>query len=113
MTVWTFNGKTARWGVGREASVEIAPTRGAEPLHVPLAIDAAGLAFRGHLLADSGGVQPDRVVIHVANEGASPLRIEGLRVLAATKRRHIPRPLAAAGRAIGRNLSRRRPGAVA
>ena len=76
ITVWTFNGKSSRWGVGesfnvlaegiRETSIDIS-----KPLRW---ISAATF------LSSDGNVQPDTVCLHVANDSDAPLSITGLRL---------------------------------
>ena len=76
MTVWSFNGKSSRWGVGesfkmvtegiRETSIEVS-----RPLHW---ISAA------NFLSSDGNVQPDTICLHLANETDTPLSVTGLRL---------------------------------
>lgn len=76
LCVWTFNGKSERWGVGQSFEVEgegLAATRVA--INAPLRWMSA-VTF----LADDGSAYPDTVVVHVANEGADPVSVTGLRL---------------------------------
>ena len=75
MTVWSFNGKSAKWGVGNEFTVEgeglAATTRIIEqPKHW-----ISALTFLA-----SEGVQPDTIVMHVVNDSEVTLEITGLRL---------------------------------
>jgi hypothetical protein len=76
LSVWTFNGKSSRWGVGHsfdlkadgllETSVDIAaPT---------LWISAATF------LSSNGAVQPDTLVLHAANDSEKPLHLTAVRL---------------------------------
>jgi len=76
MTVWSFNGKTSRWGVGQEfqlGSDGLAKTsvKISEPLRW-----ISSVTF----LSSDGQVQPDTLVVHVANEANEDLTVTGLRL---------------------------------
>ena len=75
LTVWSFNGKSEKWGVGNEFTVEgeglAATTRIIEqPKHW-----ISALTFLA-----SEGVQPDTIVMHVVNDSEVSLEITGLRL---------------------------------
>lgn len=76
LSVWTFNGKSARWGVGNSFEVE----------GEGLARTAVAIAAPRHwisavtFLAGDGGVRPDVIVLHIANESDQPLAVSTLRL---------------------------------
>lgn len=76
LTVWTFNGRSDRWGVGRSFEVE---GEGLGNARVEIAQPQRWLSAVT-FLASGGGVQPDTVVVHLANETDAPLAINGLRL---------------------------------
>jgi len=76
MTVWNFNGKSSRWGVGQEFQVtaEGLPETTIQISNPSLWISAATF------LSSDQHVQPDTIILHVANNSASPCVISGLRL---------------------------------
>lgn len=76
MTVWSFNGKSSRWGVGQEfqlAADGLAETtvKISEPLRWISAVT---------FLSNDEQVQPDTIDVHVANESNDDLTISGIRL---------------------------------
>ncbi|MCY2954683.1 MAG: hypothetical protein NTU53_22355 [Planctomycetota bacterium] len=77
MTVWTFNGKSARWGTGKEFALE---AEGLVKRNVGISTPANWISAATFLAGD-GGVQPDTVVLHIANESAqASLSISSVRL---------------------------------
>ncbi len=76
MSVWTFNGKSRRWGVGQEFTLdpEGLPSRAVtitDPKHW---ISAATF------LAADGKMAPETIVLHIANDSDDELAISSLRL---------------------------------
>ncbi len=76
MTVWSFNGKSANWGLGQEFTVA-----GGSLANTTIKIESplrwiSSIAF----LSSDGHVQPDTIVAHVANEANDALNLSGLRL---------------------------------
>ena len=76
LSVWTFNGKTSRWGAGRTFDLE---ADGLPRTTVSLAAPSAWISAATFLAGD-GAVQPDTVVLHVANDSDQPLPLTALRL---------------------------------
>jgi hypothetical protein len=75
LSVWTFNGRQSRWGVGQEFELtanglDIAQVQIAEPRQW---IEAATF------LSQAGEVQPSTIVLHLVNDTDQPLRTSRLR----------------------------------
>jgi len=75
LTVWSFNGKRAPWGVGTDATLAIADS----DLKFDIAEPRAWLSAVT-FLGPTNSVQPDSLIFHVANESAAPLRIVSCRL---------------------------------
>ncbi len=75
LTVWTFNGKRAPWGVGTSATLAMP---GAE-LKFDLAEPRAWLSAIT-FLGDATNPVPDSLILHVVNRTAGPLRMEACRL---------------------------------
>lgn len=76
LSVWTFNGKSSRWGVGN--TFELA-AEGLPKTELATAAPQAWISTVTFLATDDG-VQPDTVVVHVANESGGDVKIESLRL---------------------------------
>ena len=76
LTVWTFNGKSSRWGVGQEFELQAEglQTR-TVPIRAPLRWISA-VTF----LAPVDQIDPDTIVLHIANDGDQPLAVSSLRL---------------------------------
>ena len=76
MTVWTFNGKSSRWGVGEsfKALAEGLPETSID-ISKPLRWISAAT-----FLSSDGNIQPDTICLHLANDTNTPLAITGLRL---------------------------------
>lgn len=75
LRVWTFNGKTADWGVGRTFKLEADGLQTQEMrIEAPVRWISA-VTFR----STKGTPDPDRVVLHVANTGAKAFRVTEVR----------------------------------
>lgn len=79
MTVWTFNGKSQRWGVGHSFTMTIGDSQ--DELHSTVSITrpTAWLSAVTFLASDAD-IRPDTAVVHVANESSQPLCIASLRL---------------------------------
>jgi len=76
LTVWTFNGKSNRWGGGHSFRLEADGLKTREitidePRHYVSATT---------FLADDGGVYPDTAILYIANDSAAPLRVNSCRL---------------------------------
>lgn len=74
--VWSFNGKTAAWGVGNSHRLEIP---GIEPLDLMIGKPEAFISAATFLSAEDTP-QPDTIVLHVVNESPQPIAIRSLRL---------------------------------
>jgi len=73
MTVWSFNGKRANWGVGTTALMQIAATSHRQ-LELPVDIQApVAWIAAATFLADDDRVTPDTLLLHVVNRQDEPL----------------------------------------
>jgi hypothetical protein len=75
LTVWSFNGKRAPWGVGTEASLALERREQRIAIAQPRAWLSA-VTFLG----DPTNPYPNAVIFHVANQTRSALRIEACRL---------------------------------
>lgn len=77
LTVLSFNGSRADWGVGTRADLRIG--EGGEALDIR--IDApTRFISAATFLGPDGAIAPDTLVVHVANNGDGPLRLTGGRL---------------------------------
>ena len=76
MTLWSFNGKSSSWGVGNSFALE---AEGLSPVDVPIESPLAWISAVTFLSGDNS-VQPDTVVLHVANEAEQELELTSLRL---------------------------------
>lgn len=74
--VWTFNGKTDAWGVGRSHRLEIP---GIEPLDLQISKPEAYVSA-ATFLSDKATPQPDTIVLHIVNDSPLPIAIQSLRL---------------------------------
>jgi hypothetical protein len=81
IVVWTFNGKSSAWGVGRDAKLAASESQSSKPRPIPFRIEkpSAWISSVTFLSTDQS-VYPDSMVVHLANEHQSPLRITGYRL---------------------------------
>ena len=76
LAVWTFNGRSSRWGVGQEFELKAEGlTTATVPIRAPLRWISAAT-----FLASNGQLYPDTIVLHVANDSDQPLVISSLRL---------------------------------
>ncbi|MBM3983892.1 MAG: hypothetical protein FJ304_27215 [Planctomycetes bacterium] len=75
LAVWTFNGKTKQWGVGKKFGLD---SEGLGKLTVPIEAPTRWISTI-NFLASKDKVEPDTVVIHLANDSDKPLRVTSLR----------------------------------
>ncbi|MDX1925826.1 MAG: hypothetical protein SFV81_04875 [Pirellulaceae bacterium] len=76
LSVWTFNGKSSRWGIGQsfELTAEGLDKTSIEIAQPQLWVSAATF------LSSDGHVQPDTILIHVANDTDAEIQVTGLRL---------------------------------
>jgi hypothetical protein len=81
MTVWTWNGKRAVWGVNTEAelAVTLPGASEADQFQVTIATPAAWLSAVT-FLGEAVNVQPDSLIFHVVNQSDGPLQLEACRL---------------------------------
>lgn len=76
LTVWSFNGKSARWGCGQSFALQADGLAGQEiSMRAPESWISA-VTF----LSSDGAPQPDVVLLHVVNESDRPLELRSLRL---------------------------------
>jgi len=75
LTVWSFNGRTARWGTGQ--SFDLA-AEGLGKVTIPVIAPQHWISAATFLSSDES-LQPDTIVLHVANESAEELKATSLR----------------------------------
>lgn len=84
MTVWTINGRSASWGPGARPSLELGPqSRPWISTEIPIVTPAcwqSAVTF----LAPAGKLQPEQMVVHLANRSAEPVKIVSCRLWLAT-----------------------------
>ena len=76
LTVWTFNGKSSRWGVGEKFDVT---AEGLSETSVEISKPRRWISAATFLSSD-GDVKPDTICLHVANETDNSLAITGLQL---------------------------------
>ena len=80
LTVWTFNGRALPWGVGGRIGIELGPAEGTWlSTNFTLAAPTAWLSAVTFLAPDKA-IQPDMMVVHVANDANEPLTIRSCRL---------------------------------
>ncbi len=80
LTVWTFNGRVAQFGPGGRVRVKAGP-EDAPWLSASLKIDRPACWLSAiTFLGPEGALQPDRMVVHIANESDAPLHIRSCRL---------------------------------
>lgn len=79
MTVWNFNGRGSAWGAGTASSLMVGT--GGDYLKSSFDIAAPATWISAvTFLASDGGVVPDQVVIHIANESDAPIDLAGVQL---------------------------------
>ena len=76
LTVWNFNGRSARWGVGHSFEVE---ADGLAKTSLRIAAPEQWISAATFLASDNS-VQPDTIVLHLANESKQELKVTSLRL---------------------------------
>jgi hypothetical protein len=80
LTVWTFNGRAAPFGAGGRARVEAGP-EGTPWLSQELSFDKPACWLSAvTFLGPDAAIQPDTMVVHIANASASPVEIRTCRL---------------------------------
>jgi hypothetical protein len=81
LTVWSFNGKRAPWGVNTRTDLTLALPGAAAPQRLEVAI-ASPSAWLSAVtcLGDAANAQPDSVIFHAVNHTAGSLRLETCRL---------------------------------
>lgn len=75
MTVWSFNGKRAPWGVGRTAEMAVGESKFSFQIQDPQ-VWLSSITFLGR----GGSVTPDSLIFHAANRGRSAVRLDSMRL---------------------------------
>lgn len=83
LTVWTFNGKAARWGTGGRFSLEADGLGKSEVALPPPERWISAVTFLG----PASRAEPDTVIIHIANASNAPLKVGSLRLWFPKERR--------------------------
>jgi len=75
LTVWSFNGRRAPWGVGTDATLAVEK----QPSNFDISVPQAWLSAVT-FLGDPANPFPDSLIFHVANLTAGPLRLASCRL---------------------------------
>lgn len=76
LTVWNFNGRSSRWGVGNSFALE---AEGLAKTNVSI-VAAEHWISAATFLSSDGSVQPDTIILHFANESKQDLTVTSLRL---------------------------------
>ena len=76
LTVWNFNGRSSRWGVGNSFELE---ADGLAKTSLRIAAPEQWISAATFLASDDS-VRPDTIVLHLANESKQELRVTSLRL---------------------------------
>ena len=76
LTVWSFNGRSSRWGAGNSFDLE---ADGLAKTKVRIVASEQWISAATFLASD-GSVQPDTIVLHFANESKQELKVTSLRL---------------------------------
>ena len=76
LSVWSFNGRTSRWGPGQAFDLA---AEGLGKVTIPVTAPQHWISAVTFLSSDES-VQPDTIVLHVANESAQELKATSLRL---------------------------------
>lgn len=76
LSVWSINGKSARWGLGQSFNLEAV---GLGRRSVTIASPREWISAATFLASD-GAVEPDTIVLHLANQGPDRLKVSALRL---------------------------------
>ena len=76
LSVWTFNGKSSRWGVGHSFDLK---ADGLLDTSVDIAAPTLWISA-ATFLSSNGAVQPDTLVLHAANDSEKPLHLTAVRL---------------------------------
>ena len=87
LSVFTFNARTAAWGVGTEVSLEITDllTDTTETVTLPIAVDPLRIRSITGFAADADGIIPERLVIHLSNDLDVPATVREVAVYPETR----------------------------
>ena len=78
LTVWTFNGRVAPFGPGGRVRVEVGP-EGSPWLSKEVSLDKPACWLSAiTFLGPDAAIQPDTMVVHIANASDSPMEIRNL-----------------------------------
>ena len=75
LTVWSFNGKRAPWGVGTGATLAV----GGAEMKIEITEPRAWLSAVT-FLGNTTNPFPDSLIFHIVNQTETPLRIEACRL---------------------------------
>ncbi len=76
LTVWSFNGRSSRWGVGQQFALEGV---GLQSVNVRIVAPDVWMSAATFLSTDNS-VHPDTVVVHITNASTQKLNIESMRL---------------------------------
>ena len=76
LMVWSFNGRSSRWGVGNSFDLE---AEGLAKTSVRIATPEEWISAATFLSSD-GSVEPDTIVLHLANTSKQELKVTSLRL---------------------------------
>lgn len=81
MVVWTFNGKSSPWGVGREAELSVFESQSPELKPIPIRIEKPSVWISSvTFLSTDQSVYPDSMVVHLVNDDETSRKIAGYRL---------------------------------
>ena len=80
LTVWTFNSRGTNWGLGTAADLRAAPPKRPASA-MPISLDRPRVWISSvTFLGTNASLQPDSLIVHVANDRESPLTLRSLRL---------------------------------
>jgi hypothetical protein len=81
MTVWTLNGKGTNWGAGTRSDLTVTGGGLETSSTLEFGIDKAPVWVTAvNFLGEEGAPFASRLVVHLANDGRSPIRVDGCRL---------------------------------
>ena len=97
LTVWSWNGKRAPWGVGTQAELTLTLPNAPQPSRLKVPIDKPNAWLSAvTFLGEDDSVQPDSMVFHVVNQTEGAVKFDACRLWLpksnATWRALVPQP---------------------
>lgn len=97
LTVWSWNGKRAPWGVGTQAELTLTLPNAPQPNRLKAPIDKPNVWLSAvTFLGEDDSVQPDSMVFHVVNQTEGAVKLDACRLWLpksnATWRALVPQP---------------------